>query len=305
MRKRLCGKTEIKHLLSIGMPVYNGEKYVRQALDSLLTQNFKDFELIISDNASTDHTAEICKRYLEKDNRIKYYRNKVNIGQYANFNNLINYATAPYFMWASHDDMWEPSYISKLINIMESDKSIVLAFSDFDNIDEDGKQIRVYPKILKLSSSETIFKRLFKFIMFKESDGKANLIHGIMRLNRLKEIGGFNKTLGEVAADDLLLFSMLFKGNFYIIDELLFHKRRSLVCYEQRSLWVKISRWHTYFLGYHRIVATSKLDSFLKIALHFVTIFREVQFLMRFIKPIFRGVMSSVFKKISKIFLCR
>lgn len=291
-------------LVSIGMPVYNGEKYVRQALDSLLVQDFKDFELIISDNASTDNTTEICKQYLRKDNRIKYYRNEVNIGAVANFNNLINYATAPYFMWASHDDMWEPSYISKLINIMESDKSIVLAFSDFDNIDEDGKQIRVYPKILKLSSSETIFKRLFKFIMFEESDGKANLIHGIMRLNTLKKIGGFNKTLGEVAADYLFLFFILFKGNFYIIDELLFHKRRSLGWYERRSLWENISRWHTYFLGYHRIVATSKLDSFLKIALHFVTIFREVQFQMRFIKPIFRGIMSSVFKKISKIFLC-
>ncbi len=304
MRKGLCGKTEIKHLLSIGMPVYNGEKYVRQALDSLLTQNFKDFELIISDNASTDHTAEICKRYLEKDNRIKYYRNKVNIGAVANFNNLINYATAPYFMWASHDDMWESSYISKLINIMESDKSISLVFSDFDNIDEDGKQIRVYPKILKLSSSETIFKRLFKFIMFEESDGKANLIYGIMRLNRLKEIGGFNKTLGEVAADDLSLFSMLFKGNFFIIDELLFHKRICFKGYEQKSIRGNIIKWHKYFLGYHRIIATSKLDLFLKIALYFVTIFREVQFQMRFIKPIFRGVMSSVFKKISKIFLC-
>jgi hypothetical protein len=187
---------------------------------------------------------------------------------------------------------------------MESDKSIVLAFSDFDNIDEDGKQVRIYPKILKLSSSETIFKRLFKFIMFEESDGKANLTYGIMRLNRLKEIGGFNKTFGEVAADDLFLFSMLFKGNFCIIDELLFHKRRSLGCYERRSLWGNISRWHTYFLGYYRIVATSKLDLFLKIALHFVTLFREAQFQMRFIKPIFRGVISSVFKKVSKIFLC-
>ena len=283
MRKGLCGKTEIKHLLSIGMPVYNGEKYLIQALDSLLTQSFKDFELIISDNASTDNTAEICKRYLEKDNRIKYYRNKVNIGAVANFNNLINYATAPYFMWAAYDDMWEPSYISKLINIMESDKSIALAFSVIDSIDEDGKQIRVYPKILKLSSSETIFKRLFKFIMFEESDGKANLIYGIMRLNRIKEIGGFNKTLGEFAADDLFLFSMLFKGNFYIFDELLFHKRRSLGWYERRSLWENISRWHTYFLGYHRIVATSNLDSFLKIALHFVAIFREVQFPMRWL----------------------
>lgn len=292
-------------LLSIGMPVYNGEKYVGQALDSLLTQNFKDFELIISDNASTDNTAEICKRYLERDNRIKYYRNEVNIGALVNFNNLVNYATAPYFMWASHDDMWEPSYISKLINIMESDKSIVLGFSDFDNIDEDDKQIRAYPKILKLSSSETIFKRLFKFIIFEESDGKANLVYGIMRLNILKEIGGFNKTLGEFAADDLFLFSILFKGNFYIIDELLFHKRRSLGWYERRSFWENISRWHTYFLGYHRIVATSKLDLFLKITLHFVTIFREVQFQMRFIKPIFRGILSLIFRKIGKIILRR
>ena len=297
MRKGLCGKTEIKHLLSIGMPVYNGEKYLIQALDSLLTQSFKDFELIISDNASTDNTAEICKRYLEKDNRIKYYRNKVNIGWAANFNNLINYATAPYFMWAAYDDMWEPSYISKLINIMESDKSIALAFSVIDSIDEDGKQIRVYPKILKLSSSETIFKRLFKFIMFEESDGKANLIYGIMRLNRVKEIGSFNKTYSGFAPDDLWLFSMLFKGNFYIFDELLFHKRRSLGWYERRSLWENISRWHTYFLGYHRIVATCKLDSFLKIALHFVTIFREVQLPMRFIKLIFRGVYLRCLRK--------
>ena len=297
MRKGLCGKTEIKHLLSIGMPVYNGEKYLIQALDSLLTQSFKDFELIISDNASTDNTAEICKRYLEKDNRIKYYRNKVNIGWAANFNNLINYATAPYFMMAADDDMWEPSYISKLINIMESDKSIVLAFSVIDSIDEDGKQIRVYPKILKLSSSETIFKRLFKFIMFEESDGKANLIYGIMRLNRVKEIGGFNKSLGEFAPDVLWLFSMLFKGNFYLIDELLFHKRRSLEWHDRRSLWGNISRLHTYFLGYHRIVATSKLNLFLKIALHFVTIFREVQFPMRFIKLIFRGVYLRCLRK--------
>jgi glycosyltransferase involved in cell wall biosynthesis len=289
-------KNKSRPLVSIGMPVYNGEKYIRQAFDSLLAQDFKDFELIISDNASTDNTTEICKQYLEKDNRIKYYRNEVNIGG-ANFNNLINYATAPYFMWAAHDDMWEPSYISKLINIMESDKSIVLAFSVIDSIDEDGKQIRVYPKILKLSSSETIFKRLFKFIMFEESDGKANLVYGIMRLNRLKEIGGFNKSLGEFAVDDLLLFSMLFKGNFYIIGELLFHKRRSLACYERRSLWVNISGLCTYFLGYHRIVATSKLDLFHKIALHFVTIFREVQLPMRFIRSIFRGVYLRCLRK--------
>ncbi|HBE43981.1 MAG TPA: hypothetical protein DDW17_00665 [Deltaproteobacteria bacterium] len=290
-------------LVSIGLPVYNGEKYIRQALDSLLAQDFEDFELIISDNASEDATAEICKQYLEKDDRIKYYRNEINIGGVANFNKLIEYANATYFMWASHDDIWEPFYVSRLVKRLESHESIVLVFSDFDNIDEDGKQIRVYPKILKLTSSGTKFKRLYKFIMFEEADGKANLVHGIMRLKALKEIGGSNKSLGEFAADDLFLFSMLFKGNFYIVDELLFHKRRSLGWYEQRSNRENISLWHTYFLRYHRIIASSELSFFQKIALHFVTIFREMQFQMRFIKPIFRGIIPFSFRKIGKKFL--
>lgn len=279
-------------LVSIGMPVYNGEKYIRQALDSLLAQDFKDFELIISDNASTDCTAEICQEYLVRDQRIKYHRNNINLGLWENFNKVLTLARGLYFMWAACDDIWELSYISKLIKIIESNKSIVLASTDFDNIDENGKRIRIYPKILKLSSSETIFKRLFQFIMFEESDGKANLMYGIMRLNTLKEIGGFNKTLGEFASDDLFLFSMLFKGNFYIIDKLLFHKRICFMGSEHISIRENISKWHVYFLGYHRIIATSELHSFQKIALHFVTIFREVQFQMRFIKPVFRGIVS-------------
>jgi hypothetical protein len=72
-----------------------------------------------------------------------------------------------------------------------------------------------------------------------------------------------------------------------------------------KSLWENISGWHTYFLGYHRIIATSKLDSFLKIALHFAAIFREVQFQMRFIKPFFRGILYLIFRKIGKKILRR
>ena len=292
-------------LVSVGIPTYNRPEGLRRTLKCITDQTYKNLEIIVSDNCSPGpKTKVVAREFMDKDSRIQYFRQEKNRGMKFNFKFVLEKATGEYFMLAADDDMWEPSYISKLINIMESDKSIVLAFSDFDNIDEDGRQIKVYPKILKLSSSETIFKRLFKFIMFEESDGKANLIHGIMRLSRLKEIGGFNKTLGEFAADYLFLFSMLFKGNFCIIDELLFHKRRSLGWYERRSLWENISRWHTYFLGYHRIVANSKLNLFLKITLYFVTIFREVQFQMRFIKPIFRGIVSSVFKKISKIFLC-
>ena len=300
-----------KHpLVSIGMHVYNGGRFLSEALDSLLNQDFQDFELIISDNASTDNTAEICKRYLEKDNKIKYYRNEVNIGAEANFNKLINYATAPYFMWAACDDIRESSYITELVKIMESDKSIVLAFSDFDNIDENGKQIRIYPKILKLFSSETIFKRAYRFILFKEADGKANLIYGLMRTPIIKEIGGFvNFGRGDYAIDDLTIFLILLRGNFHITNKLLFHKRivstgdkqpneyTIFECFINtprfiHNIYEHLFEIQGYFFGYRRIIGTSKLPLYQKIILHFLTILREFKW---HIRTVFRALKGFIY----------
>jgi glycosyltransferase involved in cell wall biosynthesis len=87
--------------ISIGMPVYNGEKYIREALDSLLAQTFTDFELIISDNASTDSTSNICKEYAIRDSRIRYIRQHKNIGAIANFKFLLEQASGDFFMWAA------------------------------------------------------------------------------------------------------------------------------------------------------------------------------------------------------------
>ena len=94
-------------LVSIGMPVYNGERFIRQALDSLLAQDCENFELIISDNASADGTQEICLEYAAQDGRIRYYRNENNLGALANFNRVLGLAQGPYFMWAAHDDVWD------------------------------------------------------------------------------------------------------------------------------------------------------------------------------------------------------
>jgi glycosyltransferase involved in cell wall biosynthesis len=297
-------------LVSIGMPVYNGGRFLSEALDSLLNQDFQNFELIISDNASTDNTAEICKRYLEKGSSIKYYRNEVNIGAVANFNKVMKYASAPYFMWAAYDDLWEFSYISELVKIMESDKSIVLAFSDFDAIDENCRQIERYPKILKLSSSEpseTIFKRAYRFILFKEEDGKANLIYGLVRSPILKEIGGIvNFGRGDYAIDDLTLFRILFRGNFYITNKLLFHKRivstvdKPLNEYTIRECFIKTPRFihniceflieiHGYFFGYRRIIGISRLPLYQKIILHFLTIPRELKWHVKIVFVSLKG----------------
>lgn len=101
--------------VSIGLPVYNGEKYLREALDSLLSQTFRDFELIISDNASTDATREIVLDYQQRDSRIRYIRQNTNIGAGKNFLFVLAMAKAELFMWASHDDIWAENWLEVLI----------------------------------------------------------------------------------------------------------------------------------------------------------------------------------------------
>ena len=99
--------TAVPAAVSIGMPVYNGEKYIREALDSLLGQSFTGFELIISDNASTDGTEAICQQYAAKDSRIRYVRQPVNLGALDNFTFVLDEARGGYFMWAAADDRYD------------------------------------------------------------------------------------------------------------------------------------------------------------------------------------------------------
>src|SRR3989338_2146588 len=176
-------------LVSIGMPVYNGEKYIRQALDSLTAQDYEEFELIISDNASTDETRAICQEYLEKDKRLRYYRNCNNEGAISNFNRVLGMARGDYFMWAAADDLWEPSYISTLLSKLISAPGTVLAFSAFNSIDEHGEEVRTYPHLFELSSGR-LFQRLFHYMRQEEYLGKANLIYGLMRRSVIQEAGG-------------------------------------------------------------------------------------------------------------------
>ena len=103
--------TKNKPQVSIGMPIYNAEKYLKEAIDSLLSQSFKDFELIISDNASTDSTHDICMEYAKKDHRIRYVRQSQNIGAWSNFQYVLDESQADYFMWAAHDDFRSIDYL--------------------------------------------------------------------------------------------------------------------------------------------------------------------------------------------------
>ena len=114
--------------VSIGLAVYNGERYLRQAIESILGQTYTDFELIISDNASTDSTQQICLEYAAEDGRISYHRNATNIGGANNENLTFRKAKAPYFRWAAHDDYVAPQLLERCVAILDTHPDVVLAY---------------------------------------------------------------------------------------------------------------------------------------------------------------------------------
>jgi len=115
--------------VSIGMPVFNGDQFIRSALDSLLKQTFTDLELIISDNASTDGTERICREYAALDQRIRYVRQSANIGATANFKYVLDSARGDYFMWAACDDTRSPDFIELNLNFLSEHPAYVASTS--------------------------------------------------------------------------------------------------------------------------------------------------------------------------------
>ena len=114
--------------LSIGMPVYNGAKWIRESIDYLLNQSFKDFELIIADNASTDETGTICRGIAERDPRVRYHRHSSNIGVFGNYNYVFELSTAPFFKWASCNDICLDGFLEKCLAVLHDRPDVVLAY---------------------------------------------------------------------------------------------------------------------------------------------------------------------------------
>src|SRR5512138_1676105 len=113
-------------LVTIGLPVYNSEHYLRQSLDSLLTQTYSDFVLIINDNASTDVTPCIWEEYAAADPRVRDFSNATNIGNPRNFNRVFELTTTRYLKWSTADDFWEPTFLERAVEVMERDPTVAL-----------------------------------------------------------------------------------------------------------------------------------------------------------------------------------
>jgi GT2 family glycosyltransferase len=125
-------------LVSIGLPVRNGERYVDEAVRSALAQGHGRLELVISDNASEDNTEEICRQFARVDARVRYYRQPQNVGLVTNFNNVLHLASGTYFKWMGDDDWLAPTYVARSMEILDADASLILVTTQQAHVDSDG-----------------------------------------------------------------------------------------------------------------------------------------------------------------------
>lgn len=204
--------------LSIGLPVYNAERYLRDALDSILSQTYRDFELVISDNASTDSTAEICAGYAEKDQRIRFHRNAKNLGAAENFNKVFNLSVGMYFKWAAYDDMCAPEFLDRCVSLLDREPKVVLCYPKTILVNSQGEKISLYDDRLNLDQQRPHqrLRHILKFINL------ANPVFGVIRSGALKKTRLLGKYFG---ADYILLIELALQGCFYEIPEYLFYRR--------------------------------------------------------------------------------
>lgn len=214
--------------ISVGMPVYNGARYLREAIDCVLAQTFGDFELIISDNASTDGTEAICRDYAKRDTRIVYIRNEQNIGAAGNYNQLFHRSTAPYFRWFNSDDLSSPLLHEKCLAVLEAHPQASMAYGKTDIVDGQGQLIEHYDDNLDLRQPAAA-QRLVEFFRVV---GLTNAIYGLIRRSALSRTGLMGNGRFP-AADTILMAELAIQGTIIEIPEMLFSRRM----HEQASSW--------------------------------------------------------------------
>lgn len=226
--------------LSVGLPVYNGEKYIDQSIESLLGQSFEDFELIISDNASTDGTADICRRYGKQDSRIRYIRQSRNIGLSLNHNFVLQQSRGEYFKWAAADDLYGRDLLKSCVDALDEHADVVLAHSWEAAIDDAGTVMQAMDYPLATDSPRAPDR--FKGILFGSSglfESSDPAVPGFVRVDnsgilRACDIYGVTRTpvMRKVAplgsyhhSDRIIICALALHGRFHMTPDWLYFRR--------------------------------------------------------------------------------
>jgi glycosyltransferase involved in cell wall biosynthesis len=217
--------------VSVGMPVYNGARYVAQAIESTLSQTFHDLELIICDNASTDATEQICREYAARDPRVRYYRNDRNRGAAWNHNRVVELARGEYFRWQPHDDYCDSTLLEKCLDVLNHDPKVVLCYPRFIRVDEQGK--RLGTKSSRVLGGVEPRERLRSLIYRRDS---CEEIYGVSRTAVIRKTALIRPYSNS---DDTFLAELILHGEFREVPEPLFfyriHAAQSTNEYPSRS----------------------------------------------------------------------
>ena len=207
--------------VSIGMPVYNGARYIRQTLESLFNQTFRDFQITLCDDGSTDETVAICREFAAEDPRIQILINEQRLGGAKNFNHTFELSRGKYFMWAAQDDMFHPTYIQKCLTKLEQSPHAVMALSEIVLINEAGQRVGSANPIDAINigtENMDIVQRLHE--VFRRTGWWA--IYGLIRPEILRKTKLYRS---EFAGDVILIAELLLHGEFAKVEEPLFYYR--------------------------------------------------------------------------------
>lgn len=205
---------EKKPRVSIGLPLYNAERFLEQALNAILAQTYTDFELVICDNASTDRTQEICQRYAANDPRIKYFRNPVNIGVSRNFNRVFELSQGEYFKWCAHDDLPRPELVERCVAVLDARPEVVCCYVKGIGINEDNVEVRYFTYTLR-TDSPRVYERFEDSVTI---DHPMVMHFGLIRASAMRR----TPLLEHYPASDRVFFTRIaLMGLIYRVPEYL------------------------------------------------------------------------------------
>lgn len=170
----------------VGLPVYNGERYLAAAIESHLGQSFGDFQLVISDNGSTDATADICSEYARKDGRVTHVRSDTNQGLLWNHRRVLDAISAPeqYFRWAGADDILEPGLLQEMVTTLDTRPDVEAVVPNTKNIDADGRMIGAMDRVLDLQSDDVLDRARDILV----ADYQHVIAYGLLRASTLRSM---------------------------------------------------------------------------------------------------------------------
>lgn len=205
-------------LVSICVPVYNGQQFLPRVLDSLLAQTLTDFELLISDNASTDATALICEQYVRKDPRVRYIRQPTNIGAPRNWNAVARAARGRYMKWATANDEYAPTMLERCVAALEADPSAVLAQGMTCLVDQSTGARETYKDDLPLLEARPAERLMSLCMKLRLNNGQS----GVIRASALRNTR-FDRLYA--GGDFVLMAELAMQGKFIVLPEVLFYRR--------------------------------------------------------------------------------